>query len=54
VKLDAKLFEQETVGRSGRQVMQLILWKLESLRQWEKDASPLHPGRGRVAGAEAA
>jgi glutamyl-tRNA synthetase len=38
VKLDAKLFEQETVGDQVRQVMQLILWKLESLRQWEKDS----------------
>ena len=38
LKLDAKLFESKKLSADQvRQVMQLILWKLESLRQWEKD-----------------
>ncbi|OHC28694.1 MAG: glutamate--tRNA ligase [Pseudomonadales bacterium RIFCSPHIGHO2_02_FULL_60_43] len=36
--LDAKLFESKKLSADQvRQVMQLILWKLEALRQWEKD-----------------
>jgi glutamyl-tRNA synthetase len=36
--LDAALFEHKKLSpEQVRQVMQLILWKLESLRQWEKD-----------------
>lgn len=36
--LDAKLFEHKKLSPDQvRQVMQLVLWKLESLRQWEKD-----------------
>jgi len=36
---DAKLFEHKKLSSDQvRQVMQLILWKLESLRQWEKDS----------------
>jgi glutamyl-tRNA synthetase len=36
---DAKLFESKKLsGDQVRQLMQLILWKLESLRQWEKDS----------------
>jgi glutamyl-tRNA synthetase len=31
---------EELSADQVRQLMQLILWKLESLRQWEKDASP--------------
>jgi glutamyl-tRNA synthetase len=39
VQPDAKLFEHKKLsGDQVRQLMQLILWKLESLRQWEKDA----------------
>ncbi|WP_122861328.1 glutamate--tRNA ligase, partial [Pseudomonas viridiflava] len=35
---DVKLFEHKKLsGDQVRQLMQLILWKLESLRQWEKD-----------------
>lgn len=35
---DVKLFEHKKLSpEQVRQVMQLILWKLESLRQWEKD-----------------
>ncbi|MDR9862618.1 MULTISPECIES: glutamate--tRNA ligase [Pseudomonas] len=38
VNPDAKLFESKKLsGDQVRQLMQLILWKLESLRQWEKD-----------------
>ncbi|MCY1301561.1 Glutamate--tRNA ligase [compost metagenome] len=38
VPLDAKLFEHKKLNPDQvRQVMQLVLWKLESLRQWEKD-----------------
>ncbi|MCY1446313.1 Glutamate--tRNA ligase [compost metagenome] len=37
VPLDAKLFEHKKLNPDQvRQVMQLVLWKLESLRQWEK------------------
>lgn len=37
--LDARLFEHKKLSADHvRQVMQLILWKLEALRQWEKDA----------------
>eukprot|EP01132_Coremiostelium_polycephalum_P016321 gene16321-19630_t len=39
VNPDVKLFESKKLsGDQVRQLMQLILWKLESLRQWEKDA----------------
>ncbi|MDF9880076.1 glutamyl-tRNA synthetase [Pseudomonas silensiensis] len=39
VNPDAKLFESKKLsGDQVRQLMQLILWKLESLRQWEKDS----------------
>ncbi|PRW82958.1 glutamate--tRNA ligase, partial [Pseudomonas simiae] len=39
LQLDAKLFEHKKLSNEQvRQLMQLILWKLESLRQWEKDA----------------
>ena len=35
---DPKLFEHKKLSpEQVRQVIQLILWKLESLRQWEKD-----------------
>ena len=38
LKLDATLFEHKKLSADQvRQLMQLILWKLESLRQWEKD-----------------
>jgi glutamyl-tRNA synthetase len=38
VNPDLKLFEHKKLSSDQvRQVMQLILWKLESLRQWEKD-----------------
>ena len=38
LNLDAKLFEHKKLSADQvRQLMQLILWKLESLRQWEKD-----------------
>jgi glutamyl-tRNA synthetase len=38
VPLDAKLFEHKKLSpEQVRQVMQLILWKLEALRQWEKE-----------------
>ncbi|MCY1537383.1 Glutamate--tRNA ligase [compost metagenome] len=38
VPLDARLFEHKKLSPDQvRQVMQLVLWKLESLRQWEKD-----------------
>jgi glutamyl-tRNA synthetase len=38
VPLDAKLFEHKKLApEQVRQLMQLILWKLEALRQWEKD-----------------
>jgi len=37
--LDAKLFEHKKLSADDvRKLMQLILWKLESLRQWEKDS----------------
>lgn len=36
--LDASLFEHKKLAPDQvRQVLQLVLWKLESLRQWEKD-----------------
>ncbi len=36
--LDASLFEHKKLSSDQvRQVLQLVLWKLESLRQWEKD-----------------
>lgn len=36
--LDAKLFEHKKLSPDQvRQVMQLVLWKLESLRQWDKE-----------------
>ena len=36
---DAALFaHKNSPADQVRQVMQLILWKLEALRQWEKDA----------------
>ncbi len=36
--LDAALFEHKKLSpEQVRQVLQLILWKLEALRQWEKD-----------------
>ena len=36
--LDAKLFEHKKLDATQvRQVLQLVLWKLEALRQWEKD-----------------
>ena len=39
VNPDVKLFESKKLsGDQVRQLMQLILWKLESLRQWEKDS----------------
>jgi glutamyl-tRNA synthetase len=38
LQLDAKLFEHKKLSPDQvRQLMQLILWKLETLRQWEKD-----------------
>ena len=38
LKLDTKLFESKKLSADQvRQVLQLILWKLESLRQWEKE-----------------
>ncbi|QXI30413.1 glutamate--tRNA ligase [Pseudomonas vanderleydeniana] len=37
--LDPKLFEHKKLSPEDvRKLMQLILWKLESLRQWEKDS----------------
>ena len=36
--LDASLFEHKKLDPTQvRQVLQLVLWKLESLRQWEKE-----------------
>jgi glutamyl-tRNA synthetase len=36
--LDAKLFEHKKLSADQvRQLMQLILWKLEALRQWQKE-----------------
>ncbi len=48
VPLDASLFEHKKLDPTQvRQVLQLVLWKLESLRQWEKEritaASRLSP-----------
>ena len=38
VPLDASLFEHKKLDPTQvRQVLQLVLWKLESLRQWEKE-----------------
>ena len=38
LNLDAKLFEHKKLSPDQvRQLMQLILWKLEALRQWNKD-----------------
>ncbi|WP_286975321.1 glutamate--tRNA ligase [Pseudomonas sp.] len=38
LNLDAKLFEHKKLSADQvRQLMQLILWKLEALRQWQKD-----------------
>src|SRR5690606_8157274 len=37
--LDAKLFEHKKLSpEQVRQVLQLILWKLEALRHWQKEA----------------